>query len=30
MRGNVKRVLARYHAVEGLAGEKAVHDRLWV
>ena len=28
--GNVKRVLARYHAVEGWPGEKAVHDRLWV
>ena len=27
--GNVKRVLARYHAVEGWPGEKAVHDRLW-
>lgn len=28
--GNVKRVLARYHAVEGWPGEKVVHDRLWV
>ncbi|WP_150304740.1 A/G-specific adenine glycosylase [Pseudomonas saliphila] len=27
--GNVKRVLARYHAVEGWPGERAVHDRLW-
>ncbi len=27
--GNVKRVLARYHAVEGWPGEKAVQDRLW-
>ena len=27
--GNVKRVLARYHAVEGWPGEKVVHDRLW-
>ena len=27
--GNVKRVLARYHAVEGWPGDKAVHDRLW-
>lgn len=28
--GNVKRVLARYHAVQGWPGEKAVHDRLWL
>ena len=27
--GNVKRVLARFGAVEGWSGEKAVHDRLW-
>jgi len=27
--GNVKRVLARYHAVEGWPGERSVHDRLW-
>ncbi|HDZ55684.1 MAG TPA: adenine DNA glycosylase [Pseudomonas xinjiangensis] len=27
--GNVKRVLARYHAVQGWPGERAVHDRLW-
>ncbi len=27
--GNVKRVLARFHAVQGWPGEKAVHDRLW-
>ncbi|MEH6387171.1 MULTISPECIES: A/G-specific adenine glycosylase [Pseudomonas] len=27
--GNVKRVLARYHAVEGWPGERTVHDRLW-
>ena len=27
--GNVKRVLARYHAVEGWPGTKAVQDRLW-
>ena len=27
--GNVKRVLARYHAVQGWPGEKPVHDRLW-
>ena len=27
--GNVKRVLARYHAVPGWPGEKAVHDHLW-
>ena len=27
--GNVKRVLARFAAVEGWPGEKAVHDRLW-
>jgi A/G-specific adenine glycosylase len=27
--GNVKRVLARYHAVEGAPDEKATLDRLW-
>ncbi|WP_019603804.1 A/G-specific adenine glycosylase [Teredinibacter turnerae] len=27
--GNVKRVLARYHAVEGWPGKAAVHDALW-
>ena len=27
--GNVKRVLARYHAIEGWPGTKAVQDRLW-
>jgi len=27
--GNVKRVLARYHAVEGWPGAKAVQDKLW-
>ncbi|MDH2924823.1 A/G-specific DNA-adenine glycosylase [Nicoletella semolina] len=27
--GNVKRVLARYFAVEGWSGEKAVENRLW-
>ena len=27
--GNVKRVLARYHAVEGWPGTKAVQDCLW-
>ncbi len=27
--GNVKRVLARYHAVAGWPGEKAVEARLW-
>ncbi len=27
--GNVKRVLARYHAVEGWPGRRAVEDRLW-
>ncbi|MFO8024964.1 A/G-specific adenine glycosylase [Thiohalophilus sp.] len=27
--GNVKRVLARYHAVEGWPGEKSVENRLW-
>ncbi|MEH6563794.1 MAG: A/G-specific adenine glycosylase [Halopseudomonas sp.] len=27
--GNVKRVLARFGAVEGWPGEKQVHDRLW-
>jgi A/G-specific adenine glycosylase len=27
--GNVKRVLARYHAVEGWPGQSAVHKRLW-
>ncbi|WP_429946237.1 A/G-specific adenine glycosylase [Bibersteinia trehalosi] len=27
--GNVKRVLSRYFAVEGWAGEKAVENRLW-
>ncbi|MFT6957541.1 MAG: A/G-specific adenine glycosylase [Halieaceae bacterium] len=28
--GNVKRVLARYHAVEGWPGTTAVHTALWV
>ena len=27
--GNVKRVLARYHAVEGWPGTRAVEDRMW-
>ena len=27
--GNVKRVLARYHAVEGWPGQRAVSDMLW-
>lgn len=27
--GNVKRVLARYHAVDGWSGESAVQARLW-
>jgi A/G-specific adenine glycosylase len=27
--GNVKRVLARYHRVEGWPGQSAVHNRLW-
>jgi A/G-specific adenine glycosylase len=27
--GNAKRVLARYHAVEGWPGERAVQDELW-
>ncbi|MFN3580398.1 MAG: A/G-specific adenine glycosylase [Pseudomonas sp.] len=27
--GNVKRVLARFHAVEGWPGTRSVHDRLW-
>ena len=27
--GNVKRVLARYHAVEGWPGQRAVNDTLW-
>lgn len=27
--GNVKRVLARYHAVEGWPGTRAVQDQLW-
>ncbi len=27
--GNVKRVLSRYHAVEGWAGQKAISTRLW-
>lgn len=27
--GNVKRVLARYHRVEGWPGKTAVHNRLW-
>ena len=27
--GNVKRVLARYHAIEGWPGQKAVENRLW-
>ncbi|MFT3928867.1 MAG: A/G-specific adenine glycosylase [Spongiibacteraceae bacterium] len=27
--GNVKRVLARFHGVEGYPGETAVHNRLW-
>jgi A/G-specific adenine glycosylase len=28
--GNVKRVLARFHAVHGWPGERAVEQRLWV
>ncbi len=28
--GNVKRVLARYHAVEGWPGDKAVENKLWI
>jgi A/G-specific adenine glycosylase len=28
--GNVKRVLARYYAVAGWPGKKAVHDQLWM
>lgn len=28
--GNVKRVLARFHAVEGWPGEKKVSDKLWI
>jgi len=27
--GNVKRVLTRYHGIEGWPGEKSVEDRLW-
>ena len=27
--GNVKRVLARYHAIEGWPGERAIEARLW-
>jgi A/G-specific adenine glycosylase len=27
--GNVKRVLARFHAVDGWPGQSAVHQRLW-
>ncbi|HUO69006.1 MAG TPA: A/G-specific adenine glycosylase, partial [Gammaproteobacteria bacterium] len=27
--GNVKRVLARHHAVEGWAGERSVQEQLW-
>lgn len=27
--GNVKRVLTRYHAIEGWPGQKAVEQRLW-
>lgn len=27
--GNVKRVLARFHGVEGYPGESAVHNKLW-
>ena len=27
--GNVKRVLARYHRVDGWPGQSAVHNRLW-
>lgn len=27
--GNVKRVLTRYHGVEGWPGDKSVEDRLW-
>jgi A/G-specific adenine glycosylase len=27
--GNVKRVLARHHGIEGVVSEKAVEDRLW-
>lgn len=27
--GNVKRVLARYHAIKGWPGEKSIEDRLW-
>jgi A/G-specific adenine glycosylase len=29
LEGNVKRVLARYHRVEGWPGQSAVHKRLW-
>lgn len=28
--GNVKRVLARFHAVEGWPGQRKIHDQLWV
>lgn len=28
--GNVKRVLARYHAVHGWTGQKKVQDQLWI
>ena len=27
--GNVKRVLSRYHAIEGWSGQTAVHQQLW-
>ena len=27
--GNVRRVLARYHAIDGWPGDKAVQERLW-
>ena len=27
--GNVRRVLARYHAIDGWPGDRAVQDRLW-
>ncbi len=27
--GNVKRVLARYHALEGWSGERRISDKLW-
>ena len=28
--GNVKRVLSRYHAIEGWSGKTAIHQQLWV